>query len=435
MKRYPVAGELLEHRLFFGLTLQDLVVGAFPIGGLGLGFGVNSTLHPPGGALLPLIFGFFGIIVALYVLIRTPAGQTPYEWVRGAAFFYAGPTRFLWQPVERNQSQGRILDDIRTLHDNPDQSTQQLQVTGSNTSPQPSGEDDTYDSDNDEPTILPDGGTQHTRKRASRDPSQYYHQLTQEETTTQSQIAFEYVREDGIVVTDTDSNGNPTSYVGLVNITPTSWIALDDEGRQDTIQSFAGVLRGISYPFQLLALPREFDLTEHLDAVHNAGFETEGSARALDIARSSYLDWLSQTIGTQRIKVRDYYAAVRVEADHVRDASYGHASDAVAGSILERVVTSITTAGSSIRNQMNDTDPGVIERQCLQEVRSRQQELADALPRTGVQTEVMEDRDDVLDVFYRYYNHAESPLDTYTAEAYADVLPEVAKTTSEKSEE
>lgn len=403
MRRYPVAGQLLEHRLFFGLTVSDLEVGVIPVVGLILGSGINSVFHPPFSGVITIGSGILGILVGVYVLWRTPAGQTPREWLIAAAKYQAGPDRYLWQPIERAIAPGRYLDDIRTLHADDSEET-----------------DDTR-----EKRPMTDGGQMHSRERPQRDPSQYYHQLTHEETTTQAQLAFEYVREDGIMVTESESGEN--AYVGLVHITPTSWLALDDEGRQSTINSYADVLRGISYPFQVLALPREFDLTTHYEHIEHAAYEDEDPPTLLQLGRSTYIDWLAESIGSRRVKVRDFYIAVRVESSHVREQSYGHASDAVAGSLLQRLVGRLTSMGSSIRSQMgSDTDAGMIERQCISEVRTRQNEIAEALPRTGVKADVMDDRTEVLDVLYRYYNHAESPLDEYSASAYAEVLPELA---------
>lgn len=404
MRRYPVAGQLLEHRLFFGLTVSDLEVGVIPITALAIGAGINNVLHPPFSGLITIGSGIIGIFVGVYVLWRTPAGQTPREWFIAAVRHAGGPDRYLWQPVERAIAPGRYLDDIRTLYSNDD-----------------SGATDDVGGQQTET----DGGQLHSRERPQRDPSQYYHQLTHQETTTQAQLAFEYVREDGIMVTKSENEG--AAYIGLVHVTPTSWLALDDEGRQSTISAYGDVLRGISYPFQVLALPREFDLTTHFEHIERAAYEAENPPKLIQLGRSTYIDWLAESVGTRRVKVRDFYIAVRVESSHVREQSYGHASDAVTGSLLQRIVGHISSVGSSIRSQMgSDPEADIIERQCVSEVRTRQNELAEALPRTGVKTEAMDDRTGVLDVLYRYYNHAESPLDEYSAGAYAEVLPELA---------
>jgi hypothetical protein len=421
MKRYPVAGQLLEHRLFFGLSVSDLEVGVIPLAAIILASGINSLFDPSFSGLLTIGSGILGLLVGLYVLWRTPAGQTPREWLIGAAKYIVGPDRYLWQPVERGIAPGRYLDNIRTLHsedsETPDDNSDQ--DPGSSLS---AGDQRSTSDDNSGQQIATDGGQMHSRERSQRDPSQYYHHLTREETTTQAQLAFEYVREDGIIITESD-NGEP-AYVGLVHITPTSWLSLDDEGRQSTINAYADVLRGISYPFQVLALPREFDLTTHFEEVERAAYEAEDPPDIMQLGRSTYIDWLNESIGTRRVKVRDFYIAVRVESSHVREQSYGHSTDVVSGSLFQRIVGCVNSVSSSIRSRIgSDTDDDVIERQCISEVRSRQHELAEALPRTGVQTEMMDDRADVLDVLYRYYNHADSPLDEYSPKAYAEVLP------------
>jgi len=421
MKRYPVAGQLLEHRLFFGLTVSDLEVGVIPLAAIILASGINNVFEPSFSGLLTIGSGILGLLIGLYVLWRTPAGQTPREWLSGAAKHILGPDHYLWQPVERGLVSGQYLDDIRTLHsedsETSDDNSDQDPESSSSSAPQQSASDD-----NSSQQIVTDGGQMHSHERPHRDPSQYYHQLTQEETTTQAQLAFEYVREDGIIVTESD-NEEP-AYVGLVHITPTSWLSLDDEGRQSTINAYADVLRGISYPFQVLALPREFDLTTHFEEIERTAYEAEDPPDIMQLGRSTYIDWLNESVGTRRVKVRDFYIAVRVESSHVREQSYGHSTDVVSGSLFQRIVGCVNSVTSSVRSRIgSNTDDDVIERQCISEVRSRQHEFAEALPRTGVQTEVMDDRADVLDVLYRYYNHADSPLDEYSPKSYAEVLP------------
>lgn len=421
MKRHPVAGQLLEHRLFFGLSVSDLEVGVIPLAAIILSSGINSVFEPSFSGLLTIGSGLLGLLVGLYVIWRTPAGQTPREWIIGAAKHIAGPDRYLWQPVEHGIAPGRYLDDIRTLQsensETSDDTNNQDTESSSPTDPQRSASDD-----NGGQQVATDGGQMHSRERSQRDPSQYYHQLTREETTTQAQLAFEYVREDGIIVTESD-NEDP-AYVGLVHITPTSWLSLDDEGRQSTINAYADVLRGISYPFQVLALPREFDLTTHFEEIERAAYEAEDPPDIMQLGRSTYIDWLNESVGTRRVKVRDFYIAIRVESSHVREQSYGHSTDVVSGSLFQRIVDFVNSVTSSVRSRIgSNTDDDVIERQCISEVRSRQNEFAQALPRTGVQTEVMDDRADVLDVLYRYYNHADSPLDEYSPKSYAEVHP------------
>lgn len=450
MKRYPVAGQLLEQPLLFGLSVRDLEVAVIPVILLSLASGINQALPGTIPGVFPLAALALGIALAVYVLWRTPAGQYPREWVIALLRYHLGPTRYLWASVEPAHATGRYQDELRSVPDdtshpntNTESSlTESRAPTGVNSSPD-STLDDGSDQDGestDDRRLLSDGGrpsrspdhdqtASNSRERSQPDAAAFAHRLTRDSTLTQDTLAFDYVRDDGVIVIEgSDEQKAGQAYVGLVDVSPTSWLALDSQRKQAIIDQFGDILLGtVSYPIQILALPREFDLSQHVNKITEAGITDRDAPVLLNLGRLKYQDWIHETLSTQRIKVRDYYIAIRVEHDHV--ASAIPRGTAATRSRIGRFITRFVSLGGWLRGFASGSgasSPDEVETQCLKEVRTRQTELANALTQnTAVSAEPVTDRTPVMDILYRYYNHAESPLDEYSSAAYSRVLPEV----------
>lgn len=487
MKRYPVAGKLLEQPLLFGLTRRDLEVAVFPAFLLAIVSGIDSILgiDLPGVVLLGVMG--LGVLIALGILWRTPAGQYPRGWSFAVIRHRFGPTRYLWVPVEPAHAPGRYRDELRSVFEStapPVGATLPDSESGSASdfSP-PVGQSTTSSNENDQPprsdgghprttprdttakssapSVRPaddtaghdkpgdcprhgdpspdqdyraDGGREQppseetsengvrmSRERPHHDPIQFTHRLTRESVLTQDTLAFDYVRDDGVIVIDNDGD---ISYVGLVEVTPTSWLALADEARQATVHSFASVLLGVTYPIQILALPREFNIDDHTDRILTAAQMDQDAPAVLKIGRIQYLDWLRETVGDSRIKVRDFFIAVRVDRTHVRAAIRTKTADTSRlRRMLGRIARIGTHVGGRLRNVTGESaDTDVIEARCLTEVQTRQSELAASLSQTAVAAEPMRERHTVMDILYRYYNNAESPLDEYSPAGYTNYL-------------
>lgn len=459
MKRYPVAGQLLEQPLLFGLSLRDLEVAAIPVILLALASGINQSLPVTLPGVFPLGALGVGLVLAVYVLWRTPAGQYPREWVIALLRYYLGPTRYLWAPVESAHATGQYQDELRSLaDDSPDISinTDSTSVgrrgvpdAGPSSNSNQNDDPATEGSTTDDRGLLPDGGqpdqfserdqtASNTRERPQSDAAVFAHRLTRDSVLTQDTLAFDYVRDDGvIVVEDSDEGNGARAYVGLVDVSPTSWLALDDQRKQAIIDQFATIMLGtVSYPIQILALPREFDLSQHVDEITEAGIADRDAPVLLSLGRLKYQEWIQETLSTQRIKVRDYYIAVRVEQDHV--ASAIPRGTAATRGRLGQFVARFASFGGWLRGFVpgsGTSAPDEVETQCLKEVRTRQTELANALTQnTAVSAEPVTERSTVMDILYRYYNHAESPLDEYSSAAYSQILPEVGQPDSPEAD-
>lgn len=109
MDTYPVAGQVIESRLFFGLTLQDIgQVLLFPL----LTLGIAQSLGISGDPFLWL--GGAGLAVGISILLVTPSAQSPLGYGRATVQYYLGTTSFTHRQSE---------------HDRPDGSTQAVVET------------------------------------------------------------------------------------------------------------------------------------------------------------------------------------------------------------------------------------------------------------------------------------------------------------------
>lgn len=118
METYPIAGQLLEQKFLFGISIRDLFdVFSIPFIFVGVtAFAGLSEAHY-------LWMGGMGFFVSVVVLFRTPAAQRPRHWVPSFLAYHIGSTTYLNRPVERDSSRGRIQDVVLTWGDEEDSRT------------------------------------------------------------------------------------------------------------------------------------------------------------------------------------------------------------------------------------------------------------------------------------------------------------------------
>lgn len=109
MDTFPVAGQVIESRLFFGLTLRD--VGEVVLVPL-LCLSIAQSLGISGDPFLLLAGG--SLVFGLGILLVTPSAQSPLEYARATVQYYLGTTRFIHR---------------QSKHDRPDGATQAVVET------------------------------------------------------------------------------------------------------------------------------------------------------------------------------------------------------------------------------------------------------------------------------------------------------------------
>jgi hypothetical protein len=249
-------------------------------------------------------------------------------------------------------------------------------------------------------------------------------------------VGFETVRDGGVVET-------ATAYAMLVEIEPREWLTLSEDRRSGVYVSFLTFLRGLQFPTQFLAMTTEFDAEPYLEQFVGPGApnapsgvadpvptgdedptpestgDTEADTTACDVdaepvsatdggvtssdtvadspileyGRIAHAGWLERTLSVATVRDRRFFVAVAVdkgEADGDGGSRVGVLRDALPLGRRARTVED--------------------EAFYLDEVWARAQRVAAQLPRTRVETSILDSREAVLDVLYRLYRGREPPI-------------------------
>jgi hypothetical protein len=230
-------------------------------------------------------------------------------------------------------------------------------------------------------------------------------------------LGFENVRDGGVIET-------PTAYTMLIEIEPREWLTLSEERRNSLYVSYMTFLRGLQFPTQFLTLTTRFNGDQYIekfvgvdapgtptgqptatvDGRDNAEEPaTDGGALVetdsdrvtdsplLEYGRIAHAEWLDRTIALANVRDRRFFVAVAVKKGEDEE---GGRFDAITDALPfgDRAAT------------VDDEDP------YLDEVWARVQRVASQLPRTQVETTILDDRADVLDILYQVYRGQEAPI-------------------------
>lgn len=109
MDTYPVAGQVIKSRLFFGLSLRDIgQVLIFPL----LTLGIAQSLGISGDPFLWV--GGAGLAVGIGILLVTPSAQSPLGYARATVQYYLGTTSFTHRQSEQDRPDGTTQTVVET---------------------------------------------------------------------------------------------------------------------------------------------------------------------------------------------------------------------------------------------------------------------------------------------------------------------------------
>jgi hypothetical protein len=253
----PIAERLLETK-FFGIPVRRLGQAvALPLSPALLASMLGFTIRVVGPLLLA------GVAIGTVLFYRTPAGQSPFEWVRGSARWLLSPDRSFWQPIRHEATPSVWLDRRRS--------------TGKN------------------------------RARRSKPPESIGESVLGTQNTADT-LDFDHVRDDGVVVT-TDG------YARVLEIEPTPWLILDEQSRESTIQAFERYLAGTGSAMQFLSLPVPFDVEPHRSALSGCTATAESEPAVLEAGRERYGQWLERVVREGEVRDRRHFLVVSVPSD------------------------------------------------------------------------------------------------------------------------
>lgn len=243
-------------------------------------------------------------------------------------------------------------------------------------------------------------------------------------------LGFENVRDGGVIET-------PAAYTMLVEIEPREWLTLSEERRTSLYVSYVTFLRGLQFPTQFLTLTTRFNGDRYFekfvgpaatgapsgeptrpeddddkdDAQASVGNETAttdggvatsmsstqvdvdqvGDSPLLEYGRIAHAEWLDRTISLANVRDRRFFVAVAVNKNEDDD-----------GSRFETISNLLPFGGRD--DSVDEEEP------YLDEVWARAQRVASQLPRTEVETRILDDRAEILDVLYQVYRGQEPPI-------------------------
>jgi hypothetical protein len=194
-------------------------------------------------------------------------------------------------------------------------------------------------------------------------------------------LDFEAIHDDGVIETD-------EAYSLIIEIEARPWLILDKQSRQAVYQSFSQFLMGIKSPIQIFTLPIPYDAddyTESLKESNNHKIDTE--SKLLEYGRIQHAQWLENVVEMGDIRDRRHFIMVTAQKHKQNEQD---ASD----NFLDRI---------------NPTSDDVDQEKRYDELWSRAQSVTSALPRTGVSTDIVNEREDTLKILYYYYKGRRPP--------------------------
>ncbi|WP_181861772.1 DUF7139 domain-containing protein [Haloplanus salinus] len=230
-------------------------------------------------------------------------------------------------------------------------------------------------------------------------------------------LGFENVRDGGVIET-------PTAYTMLIEIEPREWLTLSEERRNSLYVSYMTFLRGLQFPTQFLTLTTRFNGDQYIEkfvGVDAPGTPTgqptatvddrdnadepatDGGALVgtdsdrvtdsplLEYGRIAHAEWLDRTIALANVRDRRFFVAVAVRKGEDEEAGR-----------FDAITDALPFGGRAAT--VDDEDP------YLDEVWARVQRVASQLPRTQVETTILDDRAEVLDILYQVYRGQEAPI-------------------------
>lgn len=194
-------------------------------------------------------------------------------------------------------------------------------------------------------------------------------------------LDFEAIHDDGVIETE-------DAFTLIIEVEARPWLILDNQSRQAVYQSFSQFLMGIKSPIQIFTLPVPYDAGEYVENLRTSNRDkTDTESKLIEHGRIQHAQWLENVVEMGEIRDRRHFLMVTAQK-HKENEQEGD------GGFL-----------SKINPRRDDVD----QEKRYDELWSRAESVKGALPRTGVNTEVIDNREDALDVLYYYYKGRKPP--------------------------
>lgn len=199
---------------------------------------------------------------------------------------------------------------------------------------------------------------------------------------TVENLDFESIHDSGVIETE-------EAYSLIIEVEARPWLILDGQSRQAVYQSFSQFLMGIKAPIQIFTLPVPFDAGDYVDSLKETNQETpEGESELLEHGRVQHANWLENVVEMGEIRDRRHFLVVTAQKHKQNEQDGGD------GGFFDK-----------LRPSGGDVD----QKKRYGELWTRAENVTSALPRTGTETEIVDTREDVLQILYYYYKGSSAP--------------------------
>jgi len=199
---------------------------------------------------------------------------------------------------------------------------------------------------------------------------------------TVENLDFESIHDSGVVETE-------EAYSLIIEIEARPWLILDGQSRQAVYQSFSQFLMGIKAPIQIFTLPVPFDAGDYVDSLKQTNHETpQDETDLLEHGRIQHANWLENVVEMGEIRDRRHFLVVTAQKHKQQEQDSG---------------------GGGFLSKLKPSGGDVDQKKRYDELWTRAENVTSALPRTGTDTEIVDNREDVLEILYYYYKSSDAP--------------------------
>ncbi len=191
---------------------------------------------------------------------------------------------------------------------------------------------------------------------------------------------FEAIHDDGVIETE-------EAFSLIVEVEPRPWLILDNKSREAVYQSYMQFLMGIKSPIQIFTLPVPYDADEYIDSLKETNKNApKEETDLLQYGRIQHANWLENVVDMGEIRDRKHYLVVTAQKFKKNEQA----------------------GGGGFLSKLKPSGGEVDQKKRYDELWSRAENVKTALPRTGVNTEIIDNREEVLQILY-YYNKGREP--------------------------
>lgn len=268
--------------------------------------------------------------------------------------------------------------------------------------------------------IQPDGDNNpHLTDRVSPDEANSNNdELLDIPNRTQDMVKFEYVmdEDDDIGAEDINQAGMVSlgsgRYAAIASIEPREWSVLKDSDKEQVIQKYkSAFISPLDSSLQIVEYPSEFDISEHLTKIENTRKERQGDPDTnplIQAGRKVYPKWLKGFIDRNGMKQRKFYMIVTISEDQL--SQFGKRDNGMFAGLRDKYPL-MDSMISRVKSE--ESDETEMREKCLRELHTRMKRLKNGLKRFNVESERLDDRDEVMQVFYEYYNDCSPFVDEF----------------------